>query len=208
MTAPALTPQSARYEAAKRFSVELRRAMNKRKLRPFHVYKAIGGGYSSYQWALWMEGGALPRLDRTIRLAEFLDWPVLVDIVRKARTSACNRRGCTNTYITETGKNRLYCSPRCRQLAHDYELRYSHARRKGEVDLEERALVAYAKYDRDYLDMHVSAVASMCGACEPEGYCRTPECPLRTVSPLPLTRARLPITERRVSEATGRRWST
>lgn len=37
----------------------------------------------------------------------------------------------------------------------------------------------------------VAAVASYCAACEPESVCRTPECPLRVVSPLPIARRRV-----------------
>lgn len=31
-----------------------------------------------------------------------------------------------------------------------------------------------------------AAIDAFCGACEPEGVCRTPECPLQPFSPLPL----------------------
>jgi hypothetical protein len=36
------------------------------------------------------------------------------------------------------------------------------------------------------LDAAMAAAAAFCRSCEPEGYCQTPDCPLRPVSPLPL----------------------
>lgn len=36
------------------------------------------------------------------------------------------------------------------------------------------------------LDAHAESIDAMCRGCEPEGLCRTPECPLRPFSPLPL----------------------
>lgn len=38
---------------------------------------------------------------------------------------------------------------------------------------------------RNQLNEHLAAVDAMCRSCEPEGICRTVECPLRAVSPLP-----------------------
>lgn len=36
------------------------------------------------------------------------------------------------------------------------------------------------------LDAYAESIDAMCRGCEPEGLCRTPECPLRAFSPLPL----------------------
>lgn len=40
------------------------------------------------------------------------------------------------------------------------------------------------KFTQKQLDLHQMTVEAMCNACEPEGLCRTAECPLRPVSPL------------------------
>lgn len=39
-------------------------------------------------------------------------------------------------------------------------------------------------------DRHILAVEAFCNGCEPEGVCRDAECPLRSVSPLPVRTAR------------------
>lgn len=209
MTAGFLTPGSSRFAHAQVFAKELRTAMLKRRMRPFHIYKAAGGGYSALMFDCWISGRSLPRLDRALRLSEALDWPRLAEIVRTARTGTCERPGCGRTFISESGKTRKYCSARCRQLVHDYDLRFTHATRKkiSSDDLEHRALAFIAEDNvmRDELQEHRLAIASMCDACEPEGYCRTPDCPLRTISPLPLKRAQ--IIDRRAAKASRNRWS-
>lgn len=212
MTAP-LTPEHPRWEHAQRFGRELRVALSKRKIRPFQIYKQTGGGWSYCQFHSWLAGSSLPRLDRAIKLAEVLDWPQLSIIVREARTSTCQRPGCGRTFISEAGHVRKYCSARCRQLVHDYDLRYTHATRKKVVtedELEHRVqqFLAEQAAQHDELLAHRTAVASMCNDCEPEGYCRTADCPLRSVSPLPLQRTAPPSTDKRLVNATGRRWTT
>jgi hypothetical protein len=183
-------PEHPRYESAQRFGTQLKTAMSRRRMRPFHLYKATGGGYSANQFHAWLTGAALPRLDTALRLAEALVWPALAEIAREARTSACERPGCGKVFFTEGGRTRKYCSPRCRQIVHEY---YAgrHRDRKLTVTAQEgdlRAIFQEVKAGLEELDEHRSAVAAMCGSCEPEGYCRTPDCALRLVSPLPLLR--------------------
>src|SRR5438270_8733955 len=104
--------------------------MSARKMRPFHLLKAMGGGYSAYQYDCWLHGRALPRLDRAIHLSEVLDWPLLAKLALEGRTGTCQRPGCSRTFVTEGGKSRMYCSPRCYTLAHEYGLTTAHALRK------------------------------------------------------------------------------
>ena len=194
-----LSTESRRLEYAKRFGAELQRAMTARKLRPFHLFKRAGGGFSHYSFDAWLHGRALPRLDRAIKLAEILDWPDLVTITREGRTGTCQREGCDRTFITETGKSRMYCSPRCYKLVHEYDLSFAHARRKqiGGEEAELRLQAAEGRAALDEVAELRGSVAAMCACCEPEGYCRTPNCPLRVVSPLPLLRTELKSTEKR-----------
>jgi|SRR5579864_1216067 len=188
-----LSTESRRLEYSKRFGAQLQRAMNARKMRPFHIFKAAGGGFSHFQFDSWLHGRSLPRLDRAIKLAEVLDWPDLARIAREGRTGTCQRPGCGRTFISETGKSRLYCSPRCSKLVHEYELSHAHARRKqlGGEEMELRAQAAEGRAALDEIAEFRTCVAAMCDACEPEGYCRTPDCALRVVSPLPLARAEI-----------------
>lgn len=188
---------ASRLEWAKRFGAELQRALTARKMRPFHVFKAAGGGYSAFQFDTWLHGRALPRLDRALKLAEVLDWPRLGEICRAGRTGTCKRPGCDRTFITEGGRARMYCSPRCYKLVHEYGLSFAHAQRK-KLGSEEAVLHQQAAEGRAALEELTelrTAVAAMCNDCEPDGYCRTPACALRIVSPLPLARALVPSKE-------------
>jgi hypothetical protein len=201
-----LPKDSSRLEYAKRFGAELQRAMTARKMRPFHLFKAAGGGFSHFQFDSWLHGTALPRLDRAIKLAEVLDWPSLSAIVREGRTGTCERPGCGRTFISEAGRVRKYCSPRCYKLVHEYELGFAHAERK-KLGSEEAVLRKQAAEGRalvEELAEHRRAVEAFCNDCEPDGYCRTPDCKLRLASPLPLMRAELRSTEKRRLDAPDR----
>lgn len=197
-----LSTESRRLEYAKRFGAQLQRAMTARKMRPFHIFKRAGGGFSHYSFNAWLHGRSLPRLDRAIKLAEVLDWPQLAQIAREGRTGTCQRPGCNRTFITETGKSRMYCSPRCYKLVHEYDLSFSHAKRK-KLGSEAAVLHQQAAEGRAVvkeLGELRRSVAAMCHECEPEGYCRTPACPLRVVSPLPLARAAIASREARIRD--------
>jgi hypothetical protein len=202
-----LSQDVRRLEHAKRFGAALQRAMTARKMRPFHIFKAAGGGFSHYSFDAWLHGRALPRLDRAIQLAEILDWPALIQITRDGRTGTCQRPGCGRTFVSETGKSRMYCSDRCRALVHEYDLSSSHALRKkvgGEVAVL-RLQAAEGRAVLEELDEIRRSVAAFCNECEPEGYCRTPTCPLRVSSPLPLARTAFKSTEKRM--AARDRWA-
>jgi hypothetical protein len=197
-----LSTESRRLEYAKRFGAQLQRAMTARKMRPFHLFKQAGGGFSHFSFDAWLHGRSLPRLDRAIKLAEVLDWPALAAIAREGRTGTCQREGCNRTFITEGGKSRMYCSPRCYKLVHEYNLSFAHARRKqiGGEEAELRLQAAEGRAALDEIAELQRSVAAMCNECEPDGYCRTPDCPLRIVSPLPLARAVLPSSEARIRD--------
>jgi hypothetical protein len=53
------------------------------------------------------------------------------------------------------------------------------------VQFERTAPQAPLRRARNQLNEHLAAVEAFCAACEPEGICRTGDCPLRSVSPLP-----------------------
>ena len=203
-----LSSDNRRLEYAKKFGAQLQRAMTARKMRPFHVFKAAGGGFSHFSFDAWLHGRALPRLDRAIKLADILDWPKLAEICREGRTGTCQRQGCGRSFMTEGGKCRMYCSPRCYKIAHEYELGYAHAERKKAGGAQALLLkqAAEGRAALEELQELRRSVATMCDECEPEGYCRTPNCPLRVVSPLPLARVQPKSKEARRLAAKDR-WS-
>jgi hypothetical protein len=169
---------------------------------------AIGTGTSAV--AVWRNGDNLPRTDTAQRLAEALDWPKLLTIARDGRRGICER--CGSVFVNEGGGPKRFCSGEC--LAVDEALRQPPAGRAladavrteldrvhGTSDSVRRkplaaALDQYVRSDSKRvariersgrrLTVVQTAVAGYCGACEPSGVCRAPECELRPVSPLPL----------------------
>lgn len=204
------TPEHPRYAAAQRFAAELNKVLRKRKARPYHVYRAIGGGFSAYLFHAWQAGTSIPTMDKAVKLAEYLDAPALLAICREARTGTCQRRGCGKAFVTEGGKTRIYCSARCRQLVHDYDQRYSHAKRKklGDAPLEQLRLAREHQAAEAERDEHRAAVAAFCHACEPDNVCRDATCALRPVSPLPLPTPKSPTVVAALHRRPHHRWAS
>ncbi len=174
-----LSSTSARLPAARRFADELRRSMAEHKVGQRRLGKLTGCASSAV--AQWRMARNLPRLDTAIRLAECLSNDRLTEIVREARTQPCQR--CGTPFLNEGGAPKKYCSERCLTIA--AKIRgvlgdRTPARKKL------TAMRADLKATQEsLLELQVS-VQEMCRSCEPAGYCRTPECALRLVSPLPL----------------------
>lgn len=203
-----LGPDSPRRVAASRFGAELRRAMLARNVGAKRLSAAIKTGTSAV--AVWRKGDNLPRTDTAQRLAEALDWPKLLVIARDGRRGVCER--CGSIFVNEGGAPKRFCSEECRTV--DTALRIPPpgrvlaetvrdelARVEGTTAAVRRkalagALEQYVRSDSKRvmrierserrLTVVQAAVAGYCGACEPSGVCRAPECELRPVSPLPL----------------------
>lgn len=199
-----LGPDSGRRVAASRFGAELRRAMVARKVGALRLAEAVGSGTSAI--AVWRSGDNLPRTDTAQRLAEALRWPRLLTLAREGRVGTCER--CGTSFVNEGGSPKRFCTAECRyvavmlrtppagraladavreELARDGIVRRrplaaaveqyarSDSKRVARIDRAERRLVVIQ-----------AAVSAMCGACEPDGVCRAPDCQLRPASPLPL----------------------
>lgn len=207
MTVP-LSAGSSRRIAAARFGQELRKAMLARGVGAGRLGEAAGVGKAAI--ANWKTGGNLPRVATAARLADVLDWPKLVELSRAGRSAPCAR--CGRTFVNEGGSPARYCSVDCREVDAQLRRPASGAVLATAVRLElerkasqrgglrkaplEAALAEYVRSDSrrvarqdkltGQLDGIRAAVDAMCRACEPAGTCRTVECPLRLVSPLPL----------------------
>lgn len=208
MTVP-LAPGSSRGIHAQRFGQELRRAMLARKVGAGRLSEAAGVAKSAI--ANWKAGGNLPRVDTAARLAEVLDWPKLVDICREGRIVTCAR--CRRPFVNEGGAPARFCSVDCREVdvqlrrpgpgaslalvvRDELERRRWLVQRSTTDDVLDQALIEYQRSDSKrvnrqdklvaQLDGVRAAVDAMCRGCEPAGICRSVECPLRPVSPLPL----------------------
>jgi len=174
-----LSRTSDRLPAARRFADELRRSMAEHKVGQVRLAKLVGCASSAV--AQWRMGRNLPRLDTAIRLAECLSNEKLTTIVREARTGRCLR--CGAPFLNEGGAPKKYCGERCLTIA--AKIRNvlgdrTPARKKL------TAMRADLKATQEALTELQVSVEEMCRSCEPAGYCRTAECPLRPVSPLPL----------------------
>lgn len=163
-----LGPNSPRRGAAIEFGAELRRAMARMKIgrRRLHVMTKIGASTI----ANYRAGLSLPHLDTAHRLADILGDDKLAYLIVKARTFTCPID--ERTFVYDGEGPRTYCSPSCQRVAEKKREGKSSRRR------------AFAAENRATLLQQ--AVDAMFRQCEPLSLCRTPDCPLRSASPLPL----------------------
>lgn len=174
MTVP-LSPDSARRRHALRFGALLDATLKARGIGHDSLGRQVGGlGNSSIH--NWVRGINLPRLETALRIAEALDEPRLADIVRQARTGACET--CGAAFLNEGGTPKRFCSEPCKVVRNAM---------RGGTPTRERAIVAERR-----LALFRDAVAAYCAGCSPEGLCRDAGCALRPVSPLTLARREPP----------------
>lgn len=211
-----LSETSPHLVHAARFGAELTRAMEARGVGQGVVRDAAGVSRASI--VEFRHGRNLPTLPVARRLAEALGAPKLEAIVREARTRHCEVDG--RAFIQDTGRPRRYCSIACRRIgaaggnpdgtADGLGLLRSEMLRVGPIPKQAIGkaitLLEDAKAPdiaaRASLALHQDAVAAMCAGCEPEGYCRTVECALRSISPLPMAGADPQVV--RATKAPGR----
>ena len=121
----------------------------------------------------WLSGRTLPLPEVAARLADELDAPHLVVAVIAGRTITCELCGKASVAANK-GAPKLYCGIRCKSAASD---------RRGRG-----ATIIDSHLTRNRLKEHQDAVAAMCGECTlGEGLCQQWQCPLRAVSPIPLS---------------------
>lgn len=166
MTFP-LAVGSPRRAAAFRFGAELARLIAKKKIARRELARTAGVGRSAL--ANYLSGQNLPTLQVANRIADILESDSLRQILVESRTYVCPIDGVRFTYNGTS--RRRYCSPECRRIAAKQKTGSSSRQR---ADHAERRLVNV-----------LAAVEAMCRQCEPSGQCRTADCPLRSVSPLP-----------------------
>ena len=223
MTVP-LSASSPRREIARRFGIELREAMAARGIGTKTLAPQVPCATSAI--ANWRSGYNLPTLKTALKLSESLQWPKLLQIAQEARQGVCPVDG--TVFINEGGKPKLYCSSRCRGMAEaarqksyvpepDIVLAKEIDRlaaKPGPIRKRDlKAAVGTFRTTRNKgvritlardLDRSRAAVEAFCRSCEWDGFCKTPECELRPVSPLPLEpRIELPEPAERAQGAWG-----
>jgi hypothetical protein len=155
------------------FATELDRALRIRRRSPWEVARETG--LDATQLGKLRAGRCQPTLQTADILAEALDWDGLVSFALAARTRQCVI--CERDFVA-TDKQALarYCGDDCKAAAHRRRTALRKAAKVGRQGV----------LERHHLRELREAVAAFCRACEPDGLCRTPECNLRAVSPLPL----------------------
>lgn len=165
-----LSPESDRLAGARRFGLELRKALAARGETQRGFSRSAGVGRT--RLVNWVNGESLPPVEMASRLADLLTWPRLADLARAARERTCD--GCGRVFVVESPAPTRYCSVDCRRFR---------AKARGARDLSGAVLERRVSRYRD-------AVNAMCAACEPGGVCQTPDCPLQVAGVSSLSVAR------------------
>ena len=168
-----LAADSPRRAAARKFGIALTIAMRDNGTNGRRLARTLGITTSAIY--VYRSGGNLPSLETAARFADVLGHPNLVAIVAAGRSGKCEFCGRPFTSAVTAG-NRRFCTARCRVRAYHRPSRDTAPKR---VAIAERTAAS-----------HIAAVDAFCKSCEPELVCRTADCPLRIVSPLPLARRR------------------
>ena len=169
----------------------IRRAMTNRGWTVTAFSKEIG--YSPGNLSMARSGLRLPAPETIARIADALDAPGIVEAYREVRETTCGE--CERAFIPGARWGRArFCSRRCRQKHHS---RIWSAKRRVKDDVRLRIVVLGLRSSIRGLDSEIAeqgdalavyraAVDAFCRSCEWSGVCRTPDCELRPVSPLPL----------------------
>lgn len=207
-------PDSPKAAIAAELGRELTKAVTTRGIPYKEVERVTGIGHTTMD--NYRRGVSFPKTAAAAILAQVLDWPKLLEIVKRGRTGRCRRPGCGRTFYNEGGTPKAYCNVTCRKLHENERIASRRIRQGGQlaartpagIMTESRRKAEAIRLLRSGLtiaeDRNVillEAIAAMCRDCEPEGVCRTPDCPLRPHSPLPLARhaiASEPRTEHQV----------
>lgn len=185
-TIPADSPKKA---TALTFGRELVKACHTRGIPRNELWRATGIGRTALD--NYRTGSVLPRTEAAAALAQILDWPKLLEIVRQARTRSCAR--CGRPFRMEGGNSgrKIYCGPACRDLAGQDKAASRRLRKGGQTDDRRQTTAAIQRLRsgmriaEDRAAELADAIDAMCRDCEPQGICRTADCPLRAFSPLP-----------------------
>lgn len=191
-----IDPNSAKHLTAKRFGQAMVAAIKRNQTTISELHRVSGLGRTAID--NYRAGYVLPRLDAARKLADALGDERLFSIVQHARTRECGLRSCRRRFVHDGGGPKVYCSPECRAVAEKLRIASVRSRRAAEGDDTGKQLRAakdlYHEAERmltAQVDELRAAVDRMCRQCEPDGICKAYDCPLRTVSPLPLNDRRV-----------------
>lgn len=182
-------PGTPKHASAATFGHEFVKAYETRGIPRSEIHRVTGIGRTTLDH--YRTGRSLPKLEAAAQLAALLDWPRLREIVATARTKACLR--CGRAFSNDSGNSgaKKYCSVACHGITIAERLASTRIRQAGQTGDGKRRYQALARL-RSGIRIAEGraaelrdAIAAMCAGCEPEGVCRTADCPLRGFSPLP-----------------------
>lgn len=184
-----VTPGTPKAESAATFGRELARAIVARNIPRNELWRVTGIGRTALD--NYRTGSSLPRTEAASALAAVLEWPRLLEIVAAARTRLCQR--CSRPFRNEGGNMgaKRYCGAACRETAAAEKTASRRNRQAGQTDDNRRRYQAVARLRSGIRIAEgraaelADAIEAMCRDCEPQGVCRTVDCPLRAFSPLP-----------------------
>lgn len=186
----AITVNHEKARRAAEFGRELMKACKARGVPLKELERAAGVGHTTLD--NYRRGLILPRTESAKAIADALDWPKLYRLVVTFRTFVCARPGCTITFRNDTGAPRKFHSEACRRIAENVRIAERRARSAGQTgsgrsrEAQLRRLRGGLKIASEQSSIRQDAIDAMCRECEPEGLCRTADCPLRQFSPLPM----------------------
>lgn len=126
-------------------------------------------------------------VENAANLANILDAPELMEIVRRHREKSCAI--CYKTFMDASSHwGKLTCSMRCFRVWKQRKQRLENDvyRERGLMRTQGKLRIAETRLrEKD------AAIAAFCRSCEPELVCRNGGCQLRSESPLPLATQRI-----------------
>ena len=163
-------------ELRKQWFSEFRTALRKRNVQQYEVADAVG--LSRTTVSTYVTGKKVPKHTTSIKIADFLGWPAILEVSVKLHSSSC--RVCGRQMLDAGQQHKkAYCSAACRSTAHT---RKSRERRSGQSAVR-------ANYVARRLAVFQEVVDAYCRSCtDGEAVCRDSSCGLREVSPLPLVK--------------------
>lgn len=164
----ALPPTSHRRIHAKKLGVHLTRLLAERGLSKRGVAAELSTSRSLL--TLWCKGQSLPSLEQALELSQAIGDDRILEIVRDGRMVTCPIDG--TQFEWRGGGPAVYCSDRCRKVG-------------AAANQRKTRNTSIPKLEGE-LALLTDRIAAFCGSCEWDGICKTPDCELRAVSPLPL----------------------
>lgn len=185
-----IPPDAPKAAKARAFGQEMVKACKARDVTLNELARAVGVGHTALDH--YRTGSILPKTATGREMARVLRWPKLAEILDQARTFVCARPGCGRSYRHEGGGPRKFCTDTCVRINANQRIASRRLRQAGQTDdgrLRAAAIArlrSAARIADERAQVAEDAIGVFCRSCEPEGVCRTVECPLRVLSPLPL----------------------